>query len=69
MKKTSLNTLNCIFLNADCLTNKMTELEFIIKTETPDIIGINEVLPKNIPLRYILKNLDWMDMKWLRIQM
>ena len=25
----------------------MAELEFIIKTETPDIIGINEVLPKN----------------------
>ena len=47
IKKTSLNTLNCIFLNADCLTNKMAELEFIIKTETPDIIGINEVLPKN----------------------
>ena len=25
------------------LTNKMAELEFIIKTETPNSIGINEV--------------------------
>ena len=38
-----------MFLNADTLTNKMAELDLLIKTERPHItcIGINEALPKN----------------------
>ena len=34
-------------INADTLTNKMAEFQFIVKTQQPDIIGVNEVLPKN----------------------
>ena len=39
--------LTCMYLNADVLTNKMTELNFIITNEKPDIVAISEVLPKN----------------------
>ena len=39
--------LKCVFLNADTLSNKLSELQFLIDSETPQIIGINEVLPKN----------------------
>ena len=38
--------LKCIFLNADSLTNKMAELILTTRGHSPDIIGINEVLPK-----------------------
>ena len=40
-------SLKCVFLNADTLSNKLSELQFLIDNETPQIIGINEVLPKN----------------------
>ena len=43
----SIDELNCVFLNADTLTNKLSELHLQTKTERPHIIGINEVLPKN----------------------
>ena len=38
----------CIFLNADSLTNKMAELILTTREHSPDIIRINEVLPKKI---------------------
>lgn len=41
------HNLKCMFMNADVLTNKMQELLFRIREVNPDIIGINEVLPKN----------------------
>ena len=34
-------------MNADTLTNKMAELILLVREHSPDIIGINEVLPKN----------------------
>ena len=40
--------LKCIHINADVLTNKMAELEFLIKSEQPDIIGVSKILPKNL---------------------
>ena len=43
----SIDELNSVFLNTDTLTNKMSELHLLTKTERPHIIGINEVLPKN----------------------
>ena len=36
-----------MFFNADTLTNKMPEFQFIINEHNPHIIGVNEVLPKN----------------------
>ena len=33
--------------NADTLTNKLTESDFIVSQENPHIIAINEVMPKN----------------------
>ena len=36
-----------MFLNADVLTNKLAEFEFLIKNDAPHIIGVNGVLPKN----------------------
>ena len=39
--------LNCIHINADTLTNKLSELQFLLKDKNPDIVGISEVLPKN----------------------
>ena len=41
------HTLNCIFMNADTITNKMAELNLLVCEQTPDIIGVNEVLAKN----------------------
>ena len=40
--------LNCIYTNADILTNKMTELIKMIEHDNIDIIGIVETLPKNL---------------------
>ena len=34
-------------MNADTLTNKMSELNLLVREQTPDNIGVNEVLPKN----------------------
>ena len=43
----SIDQLNCVFLNADTLKNKMSELHLLTKTERPNNIGTNEVLSKN----------------------
>ena len=40
------DNLTGVFTNADTLTNKMAELLALIKEHNPDIIGVNEVLPK-----------------------
>ena len=40
--------LTCISMNVDTLTNKLSELKFLINDINPDIIAVNEVLPKNI---------------------
>ena len=34
-------------MNADTLTNKISELNLLVREQTPDNIGVNEVLPKN----------------------
>ena len=56
----SIDELNCVVLNADTLTNKMSELHLLTKTVRPHIIGINEVLPKNhnrkIPLEEFIRD-------------
>ena len=39
-------TLTHMFTNADMLTNKMDELEAVVKFHNPDTIGVSEVLPK-----------------------
>lgn len=39
--------LRCIYLNADQLNNKFSELELLVSTEKYDLIMINEVKPKN----------------------
>ena len=50
-------------MNADVLTNKLPEFEFIINNDLPHIIGVNEVLPKNFKNQifkeeFNLKNYD-----------
>ena len=35
-------------LNADTLTNKMSELLIVIRKYNPDVIMVNEVLPENL---------------------
>ena len=37
----------CLCLNADVLSNKLTELQTIIRLHTPKYVGISEVIPKN----------------------
>ncbi len=39
--------LNCLYTNADSLTNKLDELKGLVKDTQPDLIGITEVKPKN----------------------
>ena len=46
-KNLKVSNLTCMCLNADVLTNKMSELNFILESENPDIVVISEVLPKN----------------------
>ena len=50
----STNKLKVMLSNADTLTNKLTELDFIVSQENPHIIAINEVMPKNAK-RYIYR--------------
>ena len=52
----SINELNCVFLNADTLTNKMSELHLLTKTERPHIIGIMKFSSKTIIAKYTQKN-------------
>ena len=49
-----LENVNCIYTNADCLTNKISELRLQVKNHNPQIVGITEVKPKNF--RYQLSN-------------
>ena len=43
----NLRQLTCIYTNVDTLTSKVTELETLIETNTPDIVLLTETLPKN----------------------
>ena len=36
-----------MFLNADTLTNKIPEFQYLIREHNSHLIGVNEVLPKN----------------------
>ena len=40
--------MRCYYTNADCLLNKLEELEVLISIENPDIIIVTEVFPKNV---------------------
>ena len=42
------DNLKCYYTNADCLLNKIEELEVVISIENPDIIIVTEVFPKNL---------------------
>lgn len=42
-----MNKLTVYYTNADCLLNKLTELQVVIAMKNPDIIVISEVFPKN----------------------
>ena len=59
-----LETINCTYTNADCLTNKVSELRLLIRNHKPTIVGITEVKPKNF--RYDIEDaeiaLDGYDM-------
>ena len=54
----------CTYTNADCLTNKVSELRLLIRNHKPTIVGITEVKPKNF--RYDIEDaeiaLDGYDM-------
>ena len=39
--------LKVLCLNADTLTNKMAEFNYLVQNQTPHIIGVSEVLPKH----------------------
>ena len=39
--------MKVLCLNADILTNKLPEFSLIVREHDPDIIGVNEVLPKS----------------------
>lgn len=59
-----LETINCTYTNADCLTNKVSELRLLIRNHKPTIVGITEVKPQNF--RYDIEDaeiaLDGYDM-------
>lgn len=40
-----LETINCIYTNADCLTNKINELRLLVRNHKLTIVGITEVKP------------------------
>ena len=44
----NVNSLKCMYTNADSLLNKRSELVNVILKDQPDIIMIAEVLPKNV---------------------
>ena len=50
MKQVSSNPILYMYINADSLMNKRTELDALIEIHKPSVIGIVEVKPKN--LRY-----------------
>ena len=51
-----LDFMSCLYTNADCLINKMSELKLHVKNSKPKIIGITEVKPKHF--RYNLQNCE-----------
>ena len=52
-----IKNMTCMHINADTLTNKMSEFEFIVNNHNPDIIGLCEAMPKIPKGKYTLKNL------------
>ena len=44
---TNKDAITCLYINADSLSNKRTELDTMIEIHRPAIIGIVEVKPKN----------------------
>ena len=40
------NAIKCMFLNADTLTNKIPEFQYLIREHNSHLIGVDEVLPK-----------------------
>ena len=40
------NAIKCVFLNAETLTNKIPEFQYLIREHNPHLIGVNEILPK-----------------------
>ena len=58
-KVCKLGKLNCMYLNADTLTNKLSELKFLLKENKPDIVGISEVLPKILKMKFIPITSKW----------
>jgi hypothetical protein len=47
-----IETINCTYTNADCLTNKVSELRLLIRKHKPTIVGITEVKPHGYILRH-----------------
>jgi hypothetical protein len=39
-----LETINCAYTNADCLTNKVSELGLLIRNHKPTIVGLQDYL-------------------------
>ena len=59
-----LEKIKVSFTNVDCLTNKLSELSNRVEIEKPLILGVSEVLPKNIKNKIIpeIFNLDNYEM-------
>ena len=59
-----LEKIKVFFTNVDCLTNKLSELSNRVEIEKPLILGVSEVLPKNIKNKIIpeIFNLDNYEM-------
>ena len=55
-KESFLNKLKCYYTNADCLLNKIDELEVVISIENPDITIVTEIFPKNMKCTNIDNN-------------
>ena len=48
--------LKFYYTDADCLLNKIEELEVLISIENPDVIIVTEIFPKNLNSANIDKN-------------
>ena len=48
-----LEKIKVSFTNVDCLTNKLSELSNRVEIEKPLILGVSEVIPKNIKNKII----------------
>ena len=62
-----LNKLKCYYTNADCLLNKIDELEVVISIENPDIVIMMEIFPKNLKCTNIDNNeykIRWFPVLW-----